>query len=50
MGNITRKKEVTVTAIIVIFTTAVAALAKSMGADTVGAFIAGAGTAVTMDM
>jgi hypothetical protein len=48
MGNITRKKEVTVAAIIALFTTALVALVKSVGADIVGAFIAGAGTAVTV--
>ena len=48
MRNITRKKEVTVAAIIALFTTALVALVKSVGADIVGAFIAGAGTAVTV--
>jgi hypothetical protein len=48
MGNITRKKEVIVAAIMAISTTAVVALAKNVGADIVGAFIAGAGAAVTV--
>ena len=33
MENITRKKEVTIAAIMALFTTAVVALAKSMGAE-----------------
>ena len=48
MESITRKKEVIVAATMALFTTAVVALAKSVGADMVAAFIAGAGTVVTV--
>lgn len=48
MRNIMRKKEVTIAAILAILMTALVVLAKSEGADTVRAFIAGAGTGVTV--
>ena len=48
MGGITRKKEVAVAAAMAIVTTAAVAVAKGVGADIAGAFIAGAGTAATV--
>jgi hypothetical protein len=48
MGNMTRKKEVAIAAVIAVVTTAAVALAKEAGSHIVAVFIAGAGTAVTV--
>ncbi len=48
MENITRKKEVIIAAAMALFTTALVAFSKSIQADLLGAFLAGAGAAVTV--
>jgi hypothetical protein len=48
MLTITRNKEVGITAMLAILTTAAVVIAKGAGSEIVAAFIAGAGSAVTV--